>query len=553
MRRHTPTLFTHEENESDDEDANDWDVVRPHSSYSVSSSTSSIKSRMKLRSRKSYSSNAPPSQSSASITAATAGTPSSSSSSARLSKYSDVYSQFIRRYRSGPDVDDDPRNDPDSHYIQRGLGQLNDLADSDDEDLPAGAELTDRFSSLVLDAEPLAPTTLAERERLEWQTMLASVLGGDVLKSEKTRIATVLGESTAEEKSRLDIWLGIRAKLHGRTDAEERASLDERRLRLVDAVIADVRAFRVRDGEGADGAMTQVRALLARLDVAHALYPTLRAFYLDKPAAAEPEFQARLDTLYAWSNVLVSLRKQIATLRALTGSTTLDVTQPNTDPDVPLRQDRGHGHGHQQEQDEYRRLTDGADGTTFVDRILKEDSSQRTFEKGALTTVHALIGTARDAQVNLAFYFQEMRLPTFERELTLLISFPTNLVQAILRTRLEYARKLRDPEVLIIDQMTDDLKINIGLACTLKRQYEAFLAPDPGGNWNLPHCISKDYDSVVLEALAFLFKLIHWKLKSGAKSIYFKETDVLEGQWATFNDVSLSTAGGSALVAEQLW
>jgi mitogen-activated protein kinase kinase kinase len=146
-----------------------------------------------------------------------------------------------------------------------------------------------------------------------------------------------------------------------------------------------------------------------------------------------------------------------------------------------------------------------------------------------------------------------MNLPTFEAELVPLISFPTRLVQAILRVRLDYVNKLTDPEPLIIEQIADDLRVNIGLACTLKRQYEAFLAPDPGGNWNLPNCIATDYDSVVLEALSFFFKLIHWKLKAGTRSIYFKETDILEGQWATFNDVSLSVVGGSRLVAEQLW
>jgi mitogen-activated protein kinase kinase kinase len=183
---------------------------------------------------------------------------------------------------------------------------------------------------------------------------------------------------------------------------------------------------------------------------------------------------------------------------------------------------------------------------------MKEDSMQRTFEKGFLVTVHAFIGAARDAQVNLSALFKEMNLPTFEQELVPLISFPTKLVQASLRLRLSYVQKLKEPDVLMIDQMTEDLKLIVGLACTLKRQYEAFLSPDPEGKWSLPQCISEDYDSTILDALSAFFKLIHWKLKSGAKGIYFKETDVLESQWATYNDVSLTTTGGSCLVAEQL-
>ena len=200
-----------------------------------------------------------------------------------------------------------------------------------------------------------------------------------------------------------------------------------------------------------------------------------------------------------------------------------------------------------------QRLIHRPDGSSFLERVLKEETIQRTFEKGSLTTVHALIATARDTQVNLAPMFNLMNLPTFERELVELISFPTRLAQALLRSRLEYANRVTDPDVLIIDQMLEDFRLAIGLACTLKRQYEAFLLPDPGGNWNLPSCISQDYDETLLETLNMFFKLINWKLKSGSKDIYFRETEVIDAQWATFNDVSLAVEGGCALVAEQIW
>ena len=195
-----------------------------------------------------------------------------------------------------------------------------------------------------------------------------------------------------------------------------------------------------------------------------------------------------------------------------------------------------------------------SDGTSFVERVLKEETIQRTFEKGSLTTVHALIASARDTQVNLAPMFKLLNLPTFENELVQLISFPTRLAHALLRSRLDYANRVTNPDNLIVDQMLEDFRLAIGLACTLKRQYEAFLLPDPGGNWNLPSCISEDYDETLLETLTVFFKLINWKLKSGTKDIYFSETEVLEAQWATFNDVSLVVVkGGATLVAEQLW
>ena len=184
---------------------------------------------------------------------------------------------------------------------------------------------------------------------------------------------------------------------------------------------------------------------------------------------------------------------------------------------------------------------------------MKEDNIQRTFEKGALVTVHKLIATARDTQVNLAELFSDMNLPTFEEELVQLIGFPTRMAKACLIVRLESAKRLTAPDVLTIDQMLDDFRLTIGLACTLKRQYREFMLPDPGGHWDLPSSIPEDYDSVLLDALNHFFKLIHWKLNAGSKDMFFRDTDVLSAFSATFNDVSLSVSGGASVVAEQLW
>lgn len=553
--RHTPTLYSHperdqhgDEDEEYDVDAEDEEIhnwgVQPQRSFSspptVTSSSNSGRTSRTTKFRSSSILNPPQ-------------TPTS-----KIPKYPDIYSQFVRRYRSTePGEPDDPRNDPDNHYFQRGLGQLVDAGDSDDEDgaariTLAGAVTLDR--TLTLDSQPIQPASQEERERLEWQTMLASVLAGDVLKSEKTRIAVAL-ESLGDEQNNLhlNIWLGIRAKFHGRTVEEERIKLEEKRLRVVDAALNDVMQFRIKTNEGEtakevmNSAVKQVVGILHLLETVQSLYPNLKAFYLDKPAAAEGHFQARCDTLNTWCNVLFSLKHHFAVLRRWTGSDTLDVNQPNTSSEVPI------GTLHHSRRNSIGSTPDLTDGTSFVERLLKEESMQRTFEKGSLVTVNAFIGAARDAQVNLAPFFRAMNLPSFEHELVPLISFPTNLAQAGLRLRLNYVQNLEDPEVLIIDQMTEDLKISIGLACTLKRQYERFLRPDPGRHWNLPQCISEDYDSTILEALTCFFRLIHWKLKSGAKGIYFKETDVLEAQGPTFDDVSRSASGGSRLVAEQLW
>jgi len=555
-RRHTQTLFplpekhsAHDDIEEDEEDEEDvtWDTVAPRAySSPPSQATSSMNSTRSTRSSKLRASSTNPTSQIVPPSSAT-------------TQYSELYSQFVRRYRSTglgeTSESDDFRNDPDSHYFQRGLGQLNDAGDnSDDEDIThasfSAVALDDKILDFAVEVDPIQPASQQEKERLEWQALLASVLSGDVLKSEKTRIAVALNSLGDEHtNSQLTLFLAIRAKFHGRSIEEEKKKLEERRLRTVDGVINEILNFRVSEPPPGEDrittALAEVTTLLRRLDIVHSLYPSFKAFYLDKPIAAMGPFQARNDTLNTWFTVLTTLKHHFALLRRWTGSDTLDVNQPFTTNELPITLDAS------------SRLNSNnmeiADGTSFVERLLKEESMQLTFEKGFLVTVHAFLGSARDAQVNLSSLFKEMNLPTFENELVPLISFPTKLAQACLRLRLDYVQRLRDPDVLIIDQMTEDLKLSIGLACTLKRQYEAILAPDPDGNWNLPQCISEDYDSTILEALITFFKLLHWQLKSGAKGILFKETDVLEAQWATFNDVSVTTPGGSCLVAEQLW
>ncbi|CAA7267217.1 unnamed protein product [Cyclocybe aegerita] len=518
----------HQEEEERDENA--WGVLGPLTYASQPPKPSSLNSRPTRNPNESRSSStSQPSQ----------------SRHSRAAQYSKLYSQFLKRYRStsqdaSEDVDD-PRTDPDSHYFQRGLGQLNDAGDYSDDD--------------PTEYEPIQPATHQEQERLEWQALLSSVLSGDVLKSEASRIAGALNSLGDEQTNfHINLWLGIRAKLHTRSIEEERKKLDERRLRIVDEVIAEIMEFRASDPEpGSDlgdvtvSAFSTATTALRRLEVVQSLYPTLKAFYLDKPIAAEGSFQARCDTLNTWYNVQTALKHHFALLRRWTGSTSLDVNEPFTSNEVPIFSTSSSQPGSSGVPN-----TDVADGTSFVERLLKEEPMQLTFEKGFLVTVHTFLRATRDVQVSLSSSFKIMNLPTFENELVPLISFPTKLAQAGLRLRLDYVQKLKDPDTLIVDQMIEDLKLSIGLACALKRQYEAILAPDPGGNWNLPQCISEDYDATIHDALVCFFKLIHMKLKSDAKGILFKEPDILEAQWATFNDVSVTTPKGSCLVAEQL-
>jgi len=441
------------------------------------------------------------------------------------SLHTDLYSEYLRRYRQRPHSS---LLDPSNDYLEYSHQLHDEWSDDDRPGSAQGYSSHERFTSPSFDLDSYEPVTEAERERLEWQSMLASVLEGDILKTEKSRIHDTLASFESTSNKRLaEIWIGLRAKLRARQVDDEKQRLEERKVHAVDRVLNEIMSFYAPDGSDTVAASLQVDRVLRQLDKVQSFYPTMKAFYLDKPAANSKEFQLRCDALYTWSNVLSSLRLQISLLQKWTGSDSLDVTYSST------KADREH--------------------STFLEQILKEGTIQRTFERGALVTVHKLIATARDTQVNLAEILTQMNLPTFEEELVQLIGFPTRLVYAWLKVRLESVSNFTTLELLTIDQMLDDFRLTIGLACTLKRQYNEFMLPDPGGHWTLPHSIPEDYDTVLLEALNYFFKLIHQKINAGSKDMFFRDTEALKDHEATFNDVSLSVNGGASLVAEQLW
>ncbi|KIY51306.1 hypothetical protein FISHEDRAFT_37444 [Fistulina hepatica ATCC 64428] len=393
-----------------------------------------------------------------------------------------------------------------------------------------------------------SPTTTSEEEvdRLVWVALLEAVMGGDVLRSEKTRVAMAMESANDEQKSSHNIWLGIRAKFHSQTIEKERQSLEEHRLRTVMPVVNEINNFIVTPFTADDdyvAAFKQTTTILHRLEVVQALYPSLKAMTIDVPPASEPQFQARVDALNTWTTLFITIRDHIARLQKWTGSETLDVTQPNTSGDIILKNNPSSS-------------SDGPtkvpDGSSFVERLLKEETMQQAFEQAALFTVYSLVVNVKDAQVKFAPLFKQMGLPRFEDILIPIVSYPTKLAQAALRIRLDYVNKLLGSADLIIDEMMEDLKLSIGLACTLKSQYQTCCERHPDGLWDMPQCIPKNYDDTVLEGIDTFFKLMHTKLSKGHPGSYISETDVLEAHWATYNDVATTITGGSIRVAEQL-
>lgn len=451
-----------------------------------------------------------------------------------------------------------------------------------------------RDTPLIITAAPLpSPDSDEARERMEWQNMLSAVIGGDVFKGEKRRIG---GEMSYNEQFRREkgeaFWWQIRAKLRGRSEEEERRRVKGRRDRTVDIILEEVDKFKVivpeeiwkRDIQAADKeeriipktsvsgeaaleaekeaveeaitadqyAMEQILEMLNKLSLAESLYPNQKAIRVERPLYASDAFQARVDAMTAWVGLIRMLSLQLNRLQKWTGSEELDVTKRNTNAERPLVQQRKSG---MIDDPKLKKLDKLADDSTFIERILKEESITNTFKKSAVRGLRPLIENARDTITTHWPMFDALGLSpiskAFHGHILAIIAFPPRLVVEALRVRLRAAQKHQTPDLVAIDDNLLNFRRTLEIALRVKQDHLKLVAPHPSGHWNIPPCLGDDYDQVVTESIGMFFKLLQYKLKSPDRNIYFRETDVLEEEWEFLHTVAEGFEGGDRLVTEQ--
>ena len=364
------------------------------------------------------------------------------------------------------------------------------------------------------------------RLRIEWLTMLASVLTGDVVRSEKKRISGNVG-TTDEGKLMAEIWIGLRAKVARRSAADERRIIEDAR-QSMDSTLETIAKFQVRDKDATPlTPHEQVVDILGKLEWCESMYSSRSEMLAAKPIVGSDVFLRSSSALTSWLTVTESVHTSLNILRKWTGNHELDVTQPASKSDgtsTPMNEE------------------------SFIERVLKENGLEKTFDKRTLISLDQMIDRAKQTMIANADAFAAMHLPPYLDELILLINFPTRLIEEALRIRLDSARKLEDPTMLIVDQMLEDFVKLLKVAIEIKKQYIKTTEPEAG--WQLPACIGEDFDSVVLEAIDFYFRLLHWKLGSDAQN-HFKEAEILEHEYEFLDHVCQYVEGGEVQVAEQ--
>ncbi|KAG4436454.1 hypothetical protein IFR05_008068 [Cadophora sp. M221] len=369
----------------------------------------------------------------------------------------------------------------------------------------------------------------ANRERLEWHGMLASVLTGDVVRQEKKRLIGASDKQGANLNT--EIWLGVRSKNCGRTLAAQRRMIEDTRATL-DTLLDEIIRFQVQgESEAGKPPIDQVRDVVAKIEKCESLYPSRQALEVANKLAASPQFHATCDAVISWHNTTELINTELGILQNWVGNAELDFNRAKE------RSPSGNGL---------------SDESSFIDRLLKEDGLRSLQgDKSIIIGVSEVIMKAKRTLIQNSEGFAKRHLPPYIEELLTLINFPSRLIEEIIKVRLQFARKMKDSaqqNSMMQEQMISQFQILLKLAIRIKQEYLTISQPEPG--WDLPPCIDDEsFDQIVLEALKLYFKMLNWKL--GGNKNTFKEAEVLEQEWEFSNEIGRHLQGGDVEVAEQ--
>ncbi|KAK4154611.1 hypothetical protein C8A00DRAFT_32567 [Chaetomidium leptoderma] len=374
-------------------------------------------------------------------------------------------------------------------------------------------------------------------ERIEWHGMLEAVLTGDVVRQEKKRLIGSADEEFGKSAHKAELWLGIRARVCGRHLPVQRRMLEEARASL-DRSVNDVVNFSIAgESEAGKPPVEQVRDAIKKIEKIEALYPSSTGLIAALKPATYQAYQETCDAVIAWHNVNEMINIELSILQKWVGNDDLDF-QLSTEASGRL-----------------------SDETSFLDRLMKEeglkslhdddgDDGKTLSKKSMLDSISMVMSKAKDTLIMNADAFQKRHLPPYIEELLTLISFPSRLIEEIIKVRLAYAKKMKESaqqNPMMQDQMISQFQVLLKLAIKIKSEYKAIAEPEPG--WDLPPCIDDDFDRVILDALKYYFKMLNWKL-SGNKNT-FKEAELLFQEWGFGNEVGSHLARGDVEVAEQ--
>lgn len=460
----------------------------------------------------------------------------SSMSSSNGSKYSSQEKAYLKRIQR--DTTDD--------YAEKPLG--NTIAhsdfDSDSDDdydlLPreamglggVGTSFDDEYTDNVTSYPFLEASYNHEEmendeslpERLEWQAMLASVLTGEVVRSEKRRLKTTTDATIKED----DLWLEIRARMCGRTFEDQKRIVEDARANLT-PTLQEIMAFKVTNPDDLTSTLKEVNDVLLKLENCEQLWQTTKHIRLKSTLYCDPAFQRHIEALTTWATVSEGIFREVHILELWTGTKELDpIIPPDNSKNNPM-----------------------IETTSLVERVLKQEDLFKVFEQKINSS--PVIERAREGHAEYYKEFDTIGLPVYIEGLEKLMKFPAKLIQEIITLRLVYIRRMANPTMMLIDQMIEDLSLYMKVALLVIKRIRNYVHPVQGFKWTT-YKPGREFDKTVLDCVERFFELSQNKFADNSPDqAYrrFKEIDRFESQYKFLEQVGRYVEGGEIVVAIQ--
>ncbi|AMD22537.1 HHL233Cp [Eremothecium sinecaudum] len=364
------------------------------------------------------------------------------------------------------------------------------------------------------------------QERLEWQTMLSNVLRGDIMRSEKTKLAKQRTTDELTTQYSDGIWLELKAWLYGRT-VEEQKNWLRYLCASTDNLFTRIMNFRLADGIEIDDAVAQVESLLAEYYKVVPYWQTLQHMNKEKPITNSPAFKLHIEAMNTYVVIYKAFKTEVEALAQWIGNNDLDVKAACDTTEIDGLCDNKR---------------------SFAEQILKEKDIENIFQKKIFYRHSPWIFKAKLASLQYKEVSSEINLPSLDAYLITLLSFPLKLIKEITIIRLDYAQKLEKPTMMMIDQMIDDFKVYTKLAVQIKYTIQLYGRDQ---EFNTADVIDSSFDATVNEAIKYFFKLLNLKLVDSSKTSFktFKEPEVLFSHWEDLKNVGCFIDGANEFVS----
>lgn len=365
-------------------------------------------------------------------------------------------------------------------------------------------------------------------ERLEWQAMLASVLTGEVVQSEKRRLKTTTDVAMKED----DLWLEIRARMCSRTFEAQKRIIEDSRAN-VEATLQEIMQFRVSDSSDLKLTLKEVNNTLLKLEYCEQLWQCTKKVKASSALYRDALFQRHVEALTTWSTITEWVFREIHLLQLWTGNEAADPTLP---PDSSKKNSM-------------------IEASSLVERVLKQEDLMKVFDEKIKLNIGPVIQRAREGHLYFREEFNQIGLPVYVEGLEKLMKFPIKLIQEIVSLRLVYAKRMTNPTMMLVDQMIEDLSLYMNIALLVKERNMEYTLPVPDVTW-ITYTPDSLFDKTVLDCVSFFFELSSSKFMDNSLSqVYrgFNEIDKFLDQYRFLEQVGRYLEGGEIVVANQSW